>query len=94
MLYILADLVNRHNEDVSSGKTEGEIINLEDRIGVFEKGAYIGAHSFSGAILDPVYLETLIPNYMEKNVPFAGKVNDEYTLYLTKKRSYSIPFTP
>ncbi len=90
----LVDLVGKHNDDVNSGKIEGETIDIEDRIGVFEKGSYIGAHSFSGAILDPVYLNELIPDYMDRNVPFASEVVDEKTLYLTKKKKYSLPYTP
>ena len=39
-------------------------------IAIIEKAREIGAHSLSGAIVDPRSLNELIPDYLEKNAPF------------------------
>ena len=54
----LSNLIKRHNEDVKNGK-EGESFD-EIMIAVLEKGAYVGAHSISGAVMDPVALKELV----------------------------------
>ena len=36
---------------------------IEIEVGLIEKGDSIGAHSLSGAILDPIALKELIPDY-------------------------------
>ena len=38
-------------------------------IAIIEKGREIGAHTLSGAILDPVALHELLPNYHELSPP-------------------------
>ena len=42
---------------------------IEIEVGLIEKGDTIGAHSLSGAILDPIALKELIPEYVEKGCP-------------------------
>ena len=41
----------------------------EISVAVLEKGAEIGAHIFSGAVIDPVSLNQLIPDWKEKGAP-------------------------
>jgi electron-transferring-flavoprotein dehydrogenase len=45
---------------------------LEIEIGLIEKGDTIGAHSLSGAILDPKALKELMPEYKSKGCPIEG----------------------
>lgn len=67
---------------------------LELEIGIIEKGDVIGAHSLSGAILDPIALKELIPDYQEKGCPIEElECRDEF-YFLTKTNQYSVPFTP
>jgi electron-transferring-flavoprotein dehydrogenase len=89
--YHLQNLINKHNEQVSS---TGEGTSLEPMIVIVEKGNEVGAHSFSGAVLDPVALSELIPDYSEKDFPFEKTIEQEEVLYLTPKGSFRLPFTP
>jgi electron-transferring-flavoprotein dehydrogenase len=89
----LARLVKEHNEMVSSGKRTGEPLG-EIEIGVIEKGAYVGAHLLSGAVMDPRALKELMPDFVEQGAPLESPVNEDYFLYLTKTRSIRSPITP
>ena len=48
----LQNQIQKHNEDVSSGRKQGEQIP-EQMIVVLEKASEVGAHSLSGAVLTP-----------------------------------------
>jgi electron-transferring-flavoprotein dehydrogenase len=89
----LASLVREYNEAVSSGKREGEPLG-EIEIGVIEKGAYVGAHILSGAVMDPRALKELMPDFLEQGAPLEAPVNEDYFLYLTKNRAIKSPITP
>ena len=52
---------------------------------IIEKGAEVGAHILSGAILEPNSLDELLPNWRELNAPVKTKVKREEFLFLTKK---------
>ena len=41
------------------------------------KAKEIGAHSLSGAVLDPISIKELIPDYIEKGFPIESKVKQE-----------------
>jgi electron-transferring-flavoprotein dehydrogenase len=64
----LARLVADHNAAVESGKEEGKSIG-EIQIAVIEKGATIGSHILSGAVMDPRGLAELIPDFREQGAP-------------------------
>ena len=57
------------------------LINIAQKAGkeievcLIEKAESIGSHSLSGAILDPVALQELMPDYLEKgrDVAFVGR---------------------
>ncbi len=89
----LARLVKEHNEMIASGKGTGEPLG-EIEIGVIEKGAYVGAHLLSGAVMDPRALKELMPDFVEQGAPLESPVNEDYFLYLTKTRSIRSPITP
>src|SRR5215211_4088073 len=89
----LARLVREHNEAVEGGKREGKPLG-EVEIGVIEKGAYVGAHILSGAVMDPRALRELIPDFVEQGAPLESPVNEDYFLYLTKTRAIRSPITP
>jgi len=42
---------------------------LELEVALIEKGADIGSHAISGAVLNPVALEELIPDFLDKGFP-------------------------
>jgi len=67
---------------------------LEIEVGLIEKGDQIGSHSLSGAILDPIALKELIPDYLEKGCPIEEKRCQDRFYFLTKNRGFEVPFTP
>ncbi len=89
----LARLVNEHNAAVEDGKKEGKSLG-EIQIAVIEKGASVGAHILSGAVMDPRGLAELIPDFREQGAPIEAEVNDDHFLYLTKKRAIRSPINP
>src|ERR671933_64377 len=89
----LARLVREHNEAVAAGKKEGKPLG-EVQIAVIEKGAYVGAHILSGAVMDPKALRELIPDFEEQGAPLESPVKEDFFLYLTKTRAIRSPVTP
>ena len=67
---------------------------LDISIAIIEKAREIGAHSLSGAIIDPRTLNELIPNYLEKEVPFEAKVSEEHMYYLSSNGKIRFPYLP
>lgn len=64
------------------------------QIAVIEKGARLGAHILSGAVLDPTALKELVPDFLEKNCPLEGPVIQETTVFLTEKNQIKFPVPP
>ena len=58
---------------------------------IIEKGSEIGAHILSGAVVDPIALNELIPDWKEKGAPLNTPVTDDRFYYLTAKRALRIP---
>ncbi|MDO7598131.1 MAG: electron transfer flavoprotein-ubiquinone oxidoreductase [Pseudomonadota bacterium] len=58
---------------------------------VLEKGAEIGAHILSGAVIDPIALNELIPDWREKGAPLNTAVSEDEFLILGETKSWSIP---
>src|SRR5919106_6670395 len=82
----LARLIKDHNAEVAAGKREGKPLG-EIQIGVIEKGASVGAHILSGAVMDPKGLAELIPHFVEQGAPLESPVKEDHFLYLTKNRA-------
>ena len=49
---------------------------------VLEKGSEVGAHILSGAVIDPVGLNRLIPDWKAKGAPLETEVTEDKFLYL------------
>ena len=58
---------------------------------VLEKGAEVGAHILSGAVIDPIALNELIPDWKERGAPLNTLVQDDEFLILGETKSWSIP---
>ena len=80
-------LIKDHNE--VSGNALGDI-----EIAVIEKGAAVGAHILSGAVMDPKALKELIPDFIEQGAPLESPVLTDSFLYLTSKKAIRSPITP
>src|SRR3989440_507108 len=89
----LSRLVGEHNEAVASGRRKGRPLG-EIQIAVIEKGATVGAHILSGAVMDPKALAELMPDFVEQGAPIESPVKEDFFLYLTKSRAIKSPVTP
>lgn len=58
---------------------------------VVEKGSEIGAHILSGAILDPIALDELIPEWRDRSAPLEQPVTKSQHWFLTKKHKWAMP---
>ncbi len=61
---------------------------------IIEKGSYPGAHSLSGAILDPKGITELMPDFLDKGMPFEKKVGPDSLYYFSEKKALKFPFLP
>ena len=66
----------------------------EASVAVLEKASEIGAHSLSGAIVDPRSLRELFPDYPDTDLPFEAEVSEEHLYYLTENKKIPFPFVP
>jgi len=58
---------------------------------ILEKGSEIGAHILSGAVVDPIALNELIPDWKDKGSPLTVPVTENLHWVLTKKGKYNLP---
>jgi electron-transferring-flavoprotein dehydrogenase len=66
-------------------------LNADTNVCLIEKGAEIGAHILSGAILDPRALNELIPDWREKGAPVDTPVTEDRFLMLTETGGIKFP---
>jgi electron-transferring-flavoprotein dehydrogenase len=87
----LMNLIRGHNEKISArgnGKPLEEI-----SVAVLEKGAYVGAHNLSGAVVIPDALKALVPD-AEKSAPLEAEVTSEEVVLMTRDRALRSPMAP
>ena len=58
---------------------------------VVEKGSEVGAHILSGAVIDPVALDQLIPDWRNEDSPIRTKVGDDRFYWLSAARAVRLP---
>ena len=58
---------------------------------VLEKGSEVGAHTLSGAVMDPRALTELVPDWKERGAPLNVEVTEDRFLFLTGKRARQVP---
>src|SRR5262245_46669893 len=63
----------------------------EVTVAVLEKGAEVGAHILSGAVIDPCALNELIPDWKEKGAPLDTPVTDDQFKILGPAGAASLP---
>jgi electron-transferring-flavoprotein dehydrogenase len=68
--------------------------NVDLGVCVIEKGAEVGAHILSGAVMDPRGLSELFPDWKERGAPLNTPVTEDHFLYLTETKSYKLPTPP
>src|SRR5690348_5133815 len=58
---------------------------------VIEKGSEIGAHILSGAVVDPISLNELIPDWKDRAAPIGVPVSENHHWVLTKNGKWALP---
>ena len=69
-------------------------LHPERSVCVIEKAASLGAHSMSGAVLDPVALDALVPDWRSAPPPTCVAVQSDEFRFLTERGSYRLPTPP
>ncbi len=65
--------------------------NREVSVCILEKGSEVGAHILSGAVIDPVGLNELIPDWKEKGAPIHTPVTEDEFWTLTETGAMKTP---
>src|SRR5947209_15453596 len=58
---------------------------------VLEKGSEVGAHILSGAVMDPLALNELIPDWKEKGAPLTTPVTEDRFYVLGPQGAMKLP---
>ena len=72
-------------------KQIAKLANKEISVTVLEKGAEVGAHILSGAVLDPIALDELIPDWQKKGAPLKTAVSEDEFLIFSQAKSWNLP---
>jgi electron-transferring-flavoprotein dehydrogenase len=87
----LTKLIAEHNRRAA---TFGERLLNDINISIIEKAAEVGAHQLSGAVLDPISLRELIPDFEQQDAPLEAAVGDEKVYFLTEGSQIAFPILP
>jgi electron-transferring-flavoprotein dehydrogenase len=85
--------VRQHDEMIEKGYKAGHPIG-ELEIAIVEKGPFVGAHILSGAVMDPIAIRELMPDFLDQGFPVDAVVTDDAFWYLTEKRGFNAPLIP
>src|SRR5215210_2366554 len=58
---------------------------------ILEKGSEVGAHILSGAVIDPIALNELIPDWKDKGSPLTVPVTENHHWVLSKANKWGMP---
>src|SRR5882762_8990936 len=60
-------------------------------VAVIEKGSEVGAHILSGAVIDPIALDRLLPGWRDEDTPIKIKVASDRFYMLGKASAIRLP---
>lgn len=66
-------------------------VNADLSVVVVEKGSEVGAHILSGAVIDPVGLDALLPEWRSEETPIKTEVKDDRFYFLGHAGSLRLP---
>ncbi len=66
-------------------------INPDVTVVIVEKGSEVGAHILSGAVIDPVGLDRLLPEWRNEDTPIKTAVSDDRFYFLGESRTLRLP---
>lgn len=87
----LATLIEAHNARVSAS---GEGQSMEPMIVLIDKASEIGAHGLSGAVMNPIAIRELIPDYRERGCPIESDVASDAFYFMTRSKAFKLPYVP
>ncbi len=64
---------------------------LELSVCILEKGSEIGAHILSGAVVDPLALDELLPDWRDLDSPMVVPVSENHHWILTEAKAHEFP---
>lgn len=85
--------ITEHDDLVERGLRPGNKIS-EIEIGIVEKGPFVGAHILSGAVMDPIAIRELMPDFLEQGCPVDSVVTEDAFWYLTDSKGINAPIVP
>ena len=89
----LKNEIKKHDELIDKGFKPGKKIgDLE--IAIVEKGSFVGAHILSGAVMDPIAIRELMPDFINEGCPVDSVVTEDAFWYLTEKGGINSPIVP
>ncbi|KPN72707.1 electron transfer flavoprotein-ubiquinone oxidoreductase [Neisseria sp. 83E34] len=75
-------------------KQLAEKAGREASVCVVEKGSEVGANILSGAVIDPIALTELLPDWRQNGAPLTRSVTEDKVLFLTQEKAYKLPTAP
>src|SRR5436309_12265656 len=66
-------------------------INPELGVVVVEKGSEVGAHILSGAVIDPIGIDRLLPEWRSEDTPIKTAVADDRFYVLSPDKALRLP---
>ncbi len=72
-------------------KQQAESRGQELNVCVLEKGSEPGAHILSGAVMDPIAIQELFPDWKERGAPLNTPVTEDRFLFLTESGAVRTP---
>jgi electron-transferring-flavoprotein dehydrogenase len=63
----------------------------ESSVVVVEKGSEVGAHILSGAVIDPIGIDRLLPGWRSEDTPIKQPVTDDRFFVLGRNRAIRVP---
>ena len=66
-------------------------INPDTSVVIVEKGSEVGAHILSGAVIDPIGIDTLLPEWRGEDTPIKTAVTDDHFYWLSEKSGVRLP---
>lgn len=72
-------------------KQQAAAAGVEISVAVLEKGSEVGAHILSGAVIDPIGLDALLPDWRNEGCPLTQEVTEDKFLFLGPAGSVTIP---
>jgi electron-transferring-flavoprotein dehydrogenase len=85
--------IAEHDDLVERGLKPGNKVG-EIEIGIVEKGSFVGAHILSGAVMDPIAIRELMPDFLEQGCPVDSVVTEDAFWYLTENTGIDAPLIP